>query len=272
MGRAVFLVLVCTLASCTESSVAEAKEKAPPPKTSIEVDGRVVAPDGPRVLAVPSPTSRPRVSRLDVRIGQSVSEGDALATLEGLTEAMLDLEIAKSELQRAEVEVEWAARPFAPGKETESTDGRSGRVAAANAERRRLRTVAEEKRVAVRRAELRVERLRVRAPISGRILAIHARPGESVDPERGLMTLRPNTRAVRAEVARADLAKVRPGAAVKFTCSAFAKPLPGRILRVEDFVDADRVPVLATFEGKHLLEHFGATGTLRISTRDVDPR
>lgn len=269
------LPTLCSLAcglvlACAEESVVEARTiQAELERTAY--DARVVIPGGPHVVAAPDAWKYPRVSRLEIVVGQQVTKGDLLVTLEGHTETQFDIEIARSQLRRAELEVERAARPFAPENQAQIEPTGVGRVAAAKAERERLRTIAEEHRIAVRRAELRADRLRVRAPVSGRVIEVRARVGESVEPSRGILVILSNARAVRAQIERSALEAVKVGAPIAFESPVLDRVLAGRLAHIDEVGDPDAATVLVegVFEGAHLLPHLGARGRLLLDVPAV---
>ncbi|MCB9882425.1 MAG: efflux RND transporter periplasmic adaptor subunit [Planctomycetes bacterium] len=233
----------------------------------VEFEATVVAATGTRRIAAPDPSARPRVARLEIMLGQEVTLGDVLAVLDGLTEAQLDLEVARSKLKRAEIEVEIAGRPFDKDSTDHPLASVIGKVAASVHERDRLRTIAEEHRLEVRRKELDVDRLRVRAPLSGRIVAIHAYPGESVSPESGLCEITPSAREVVADVAPLVAQTIDIGAHALFRLPRLEAPLEGRVIRIEDFRGADTTKIVAIFEGSWLTSHLGEKGHLRIESK-----
>ncbi|MCA8969961.1 MAG: efflux RND transporter periplasmic adaptor subunit [Planctomycetes bacterium] len=233
----------------------------------VELEATVVAANGTRRIAAPNPGARPRVARLEIMLGQEVTLGDVLAILDGLTEAQLDLEVARSKLKRAEIEVEIAGRPFEKDGTDHPLADAIGKVAASVHERDRLRTIAEERRLEVRRKELDVDRLRVRAPLSGRIVAIHAYPGESVAPESGLCEIMPIAREVVAEVEPLVAKSIAIGAHTMFRLPRLEAPLEGRVIRVEDFGGTDTTKIVAIFEGNWLTSHLGESGQLRVECK-----
>jgi len=71
----------------------------------------------------------------------------------------------------------------------------------------------------------------IRAPIDGRVVTIHARAGEQV--QSGLMEIAPlEPMYVVAEVAEADIARVKVGARATMTGAGLASPLEGTVERV----------------------------------------
>jgi len=90
-------------------------------------------------------------------------------------------------------------------------------------------------------AERDLELTYIRAPRSGRVLKVHARPGE-VPGSNGVADLG-DTRAmyVVAEVYETDVEKVHPGQPVKITGDAFSGTLSGRVARIGLQVSRQRI-------------------------------
>jgi HlyD family secretion protein len=87
-------------------------------------------------------------------------------------------------------------------------------------------------RAAKGRAEAELERSRIRAPVAGTVLTIHARPGERVG-EEGLLDLgRVDRMYAIAEVFETDIRAVRVGQRATATSEALAAPLGGRVERI----------------------------------------
>jgi HlyD family secretion protein len=71
-----------------------------------------------------------------------------------------------------------------------------------------------------------------RAPIDGRVIRIHARPGEQVGSE-GLMEVAPaEPMYVVAEVSESDIARVKTGQKARITAEGLAAPVSGKVERV----------------------------------------
>jgi HlyD family secretion protein len=85
----------------------------------------------------------------------------------------------------------------------------------------------------VRRAAVNVELSQVRSPISGQVLKIHAKEGENISPNEGLLELG-NTRQMYAvaEVYETEIGNVRVGQKAEVSSEAFAGVLTGTVERV----------------------------------------
>lgn len=266
LQRCGMAVLLVTLTACGGEVEASTKVTVGTgvPMSDLVVDAHVVASGGLRRIAAPDPSTMPRVARLEVRLGQDVTSGDVLAVLDGLLEAQLDLEVARSKLQRAELEVERVSLPAKSPALASPLVAAIGEVAAADHERATARTIAEEYRIEVRRRELDVDRLRVRAPLSGRVVALHAQPGEAVQPDKGLLELSPVAREVVAELDHKVARELVVGARAEFSADGLDEALEGSILRIEDFGTGALTKVVAIFEGNTLVKHLGTSGRLRL--------
>jgi HlyD family secretion protein len=85
---------------------------------------------------------------------------------------------------------------------------------------------------------------RVDAPVSGRILQIHAYPGEEAGPEGILDLGRAGSMYVRAEVYEADIARVYPGERATISSDLFSGSLSGTVEVVGAMISkADVMPL-----------------------------
>jgi HlyD family secretion protein len=99
-------------------------------------------------------------------------------------------------------------------------------------------------------ARLRLERMTVRAPASGRVLALIARPGTRLmgldpralqDASTVLSMYDPDRLQIRADVRLEDVPRVRPGQPVKVeTASAPAGPMDGEVLFATPLADVQK--------------------------------
>jgi HlyD family secretion protein len=81
----------------------------------------------------------------------------------------------------------------------------------------------------------------VRAPSAGRILRIHAYPGQAVGAEGLLAFARTDDMFVDAEVMEHDIARARIGQSVRITGDSLSKPLQGTVERIGFIVGAREV-------------------------------
>ncbi len=103
--------------------------------------------------------------------------------------------------------------------------------------------------LAVQAATLRLERMTLRAPISGRVLALHAQPGQRVSGvasafERdsgGVLTVYdPQSLQVRADVRLEDVPHVQPGQTVRIESAVLTQPLTGEVLTATSRADIQK--------------------------------
>jgi HlyD family secretion protein len=80
---------------------------------------------------------------------------------------------------------------------------------------------------AVAKAQRELEASVIKAPITGRVLAVHAHPGEEIGPKGVIEIARTNNMYVIAEVFESDLPRVKVGQNATITSEAFAKPWTG---------------------------------------------
>lgn len=103
--------------------------------------------------------------------------------------------------------------------------------------RAKVELVAAEARLALARTL--AETSRVKAPIDGRILRLNARTGEAVGPE-GLVEMGDLSKLiVVAEVAAADLPRVKAGAKAEITVPGIEKPVTGVVSRISPLIGAN---------------------------------
>jgi HlyD family secretion protein len=180
--------------------------------------GRIEPKDG--VIRVAGP-ARPSavVAQLLVEDGDRVTAGTPLAVLDGQAADAAVVARAEAELADARAALGRLApllrqKVMAPAR----YDDAKRRVAIAEAD------------LALARANLALDT--VRAPVDGRVLVVHARPGERIGPE-GLLELgRTDAMYAVAEVYETDIAAVRPGQTAIVRSPAFTKPLSGHVERV----------------------------------------
>jgi HlyD family secretion protein len=180
--------------------------------------GRIEPHRGVYQLAGP-PRPAVVIEALEVEEGDRVEKGRVLAVLQGIAVQRADVERFRAELVHAEREL--ARREKL----------RRGAVASdvAAEEARLARDVA---RANLARAEAELELSRVRAPIDGQVLKIHAREGERVGPEGILEIGETAAMFVIAEVYETDIGRVRVGQRARITSPALAEPLEGAVERI----------------------------------------
>lgn len=253
--------LLSTFLAALPAGRAEAAEGGPAAgsATAVSALGRIEPDGGIVVLSVPSTPEAingPVVSKLLVKAGDDVSQGQLLAETDAaavedafVTEAQAELVLAQSEAEaavgaeqeacsRADVARRTSARRTNLRKSGVTSDEETD-VAAGDAKAltgactaARMATKAAAAGVDVARAKLHrrevaARRCRIHAPFAGRVLRILAEPGEWALNE-GLLKLA-NVQRMKAvaEVYETDIGRVREGQKATITSPALAGPLSG---------------------------------------------
>jgi HlyD family secretion protein len=180
--------------------------------------GRIEPKDG--VIRVAGP------SRFAVVIAQlMIDDGDEVRAGEPI--AILDSHVQEeATVQRLQAELENANREFARNEKLR----KSGIVSDSELDEKRTKTTTLEAELT--RAKALREQSVVRAPISGRVIEVHARAGEKVGAD-GIAELgRTDIVNAIAEVYETDIAKVRLGQRAVVTSAALAKELHGTVSRI----------------------------------------
>lgn len=191
---------------------------APEAITEVAALGRLEPRRG--VVRVAGPP-RPAVVIEELRIeeGDRAQRGQVLATLAGIGVERAEVARLRAELRSAEREVE-RQQPLR----------RRGVVAESTLEDVVLaRDVA---RAALARAEAELELLTVRAPLAGRVLEVHARPGERVGPDGILELGDTDAMYAVAEVYETDIGRVEVGQPARIRSPALPHELAGAVERV----------------------------------------
>lgn len=103
--------------------------------------------------------------------------------------------------------------------------------------------------LAIESATLRAERMTVRAPITGRVLMLNAKPGQRLmginsaserDASTVISMYDPKQLQVRADVRLEDVAHVQQGQLVQISTASFSKPLMGTVLTVTSTADIQK--------------------------------
>jgi len=211
--------------------------------------------------STPDAVSGPALAKLhvdygdDVKAGQLLAETDTGAILKArLEEARADLETARRDAlaatsladeacvladvvaRQSRRKTELLGRGLASNEETEKAKGDADAGAASCAARRAAARVSESAiaSAAARasRYEAEIERSFIRAPFAGRVLDVHARPGEVVGLDGVLELGRVGSMFAIAEVYETDIRNVRKGMQARVTSSALPGPLTGTVERV----------------------------------------
>ena len=209
-----------------------------PASAPITALGRLEALGDTRRLAAPSgPMGQsPRVTSLLVEKGDSVRQGQVLATFDSRIDVEADRAVAAATLDTLQQRLALLNQDL----ERYAALQRAGAVSEQDLEQRRLRVLEVEQQLVQARAQLRREEVRLpltelRAPFDGTVLDIHARSGERPG-EKGVLNLASST-GVEAvlEVYESDIDRVRTGQTVELRSEngGFEGRLMGRVLRID---------------------------------------
>ena len=159
------------------------------------------------------------IGELLVEEGTEVEKGQVIAVLVGIEVQRAELERLSAQLANAENELDRNRKLYDNGSISDS-DWRALQLA---------RDVAAANR---QRAQAELDLSEVRAPLGGRVLQIHARPGERVGPE-GLVELA-NTSVMYAvaEVYETDIGRVRISQRARIRSPALTGELTGEVERI----------------------------------------
>jgi RND family efflux transporter MFP subunit len=273
----VFNILACVaLAACAHPRDESAQQGRSAPAVSlvtarnerfvetVPATGRFGVPAGSQVrLGFPSQGT---LSAVPVRLGDRVGTGDVLAELDATrlslaaSEAAADERAAEAVVGQARVDRTSAKIRFdqdalhrarvlygagvAPRKDVEAASAQlADDVAQAAAAKAGVSSsvagvASAQARVAV--AQRDVAQTVLRAPVAGTVVAVLHRPGETVDASTPVVVLAPLGRAdVTLLVTAGDLARVRPGAALRYTIVGSGSGGTGTVAGVAPVVDPD---------------------------------
>jgi HlyD family secretion protein len=213
---------------------------------AVAARGRIKPKDG--VLRVAGPSDFVAVvGKLNVDQGDSVQAGQVIAVMDTLPArearvrrvqaqaAAQEAAIARSraELQNARLERERRQQLSKDGVVADSErDSHDARVAVAEAALRETEAVLGALSAELRSAQAERDQSIVKAPISGRVLEVHARPGEKVGPEGILEMARTDVIYAVAEVYETDISRVKSGQRAVVRSPALGRELGGVVERV----------------------------------------
>ena len=104
------------------------------------------------------------------------------------------------------------------------------------------RAEVEQALVELRRAEVERDECEIHSPLEGKLLKIHSRRGERIDPTLGLAELTGgNSMVAVAEVYQDDVQRLHPQQRCSLTSPALTRPLQGRIQRVGQRVQRQNI-------------------------------
>lgn len=147
---------------------------------------------------------------------------------------------AKVALQEAERRIRMHEQGLAGEEEAESASGEAeAKSAACKTSRIAVKLVESGVAVAearLERAKVRLDRAYIRAPMAGRILYIHSRPGELLGAQ-GLLEMGPVDRMFAvAEVYESDIRFVTPGQLATLSSPVLSEDLTGKVTRIQQKV------------------------------------
>lgn len=209
----------------------------------------------------PEATGGQVLARLEVERGDDVKAGDLLAVTEtaALMQALVEevraeaahqrrmFEAAESQAKASCVQADVAereaqrraslhARNLSSAEEAERARGESAAYQASCAASKASASAAEAGisvvEARLRRVEASLERSFVRAPVDGRVIEVHARPGEMIGAQGILELGRVDQMYAIAEVYETDIGKVSAGQTATVNSRALAQPLTGVVERV----------------------------------------
>jgi RND family efflux transporter MFP subunit len=212
-----------------------------------------------------------RVDRVPVRESQRVAAGAVVLALDPVD---YQLALQEAEARKARVEADYRERILFD--QTLESDVRVERQAAA-----RIRSGLDEAELGLRKAQLDLERTRVRTPFAGRVASLNVVQGQLVRAGDELMTLVDlDPIKVQVQVLEGELAHIGPGARARVRFSAFPdRVFEGTVETVNPLVEEQtrtaRVTVLVPNRDGRILPGMYARVELeaqRIPDRVMVPR
>jgi RND family efflux transporter MFP subunit len=212
-----------------------------------------------------------RIDRISVRESDRVSSGAVILTVDPV-----DYELALQEAQARKARAEADYRERTLFDHTLEPEVRAERERAA-----RIRSGLDEVELGLRKAQLDLERTRVRTPFAGRVASLNVLPGQLVRAGDELMTLIDlDPIKVQVQVLEGELAHIRPGARAQVRFSAFpGQPFEGTVESINPLVEEQtrtaRVTILVPNRDGRILPGMYARVELeaqRIPDRTMVPR
>ncbi len=224
--------------------------------------GRVEPLDGVVKLSVPASLANDPVARILVEEGAQVQKGQTLAILESAASLQRSVEQAqaaiavaerklvaqdavieksRAQLQQAEVELRRYDQLFRAGAASaETLDRRRTLVSTsqasldeAQAERQTLRAEVDQRRTDLARNNSELDKASIRAPFSGTVFKIYARPGDKGGDD-GILDIGDSSRmGVIAEVYQTDRPGIALGQGATISADGFqGKQLQGQVVEI----------------------------------------
>ncbi|MEO9170244.1 MAG: efflux RND transporter periplasmic adaptor subunit [Candidatus Baltobacteraceae bacterium] len=205
-----------------------------------------------------------RIASVNVRVGERVGAGDALAQLDSAPLALAaqqadaDARAASAQAQGASIDrlstkialdaqtVAREERLFAAGVAArKDVEAAKAQLAADRADARGASALADASRAqsagAAAKSQLAQRDLQngtLRSPIDGVVTAVHHSVGESVDPSVPVVSIAPGTNSqVALQLAASDAARVRAGNFVRLTMPGTGETIDGRVSGVAGAAD-----------------------------------
>jgi HlyD family secretion protein len=198
------------------AAVPQAAEAVPPAR--ITALGRLEPKDGVMRISGPSHVAVV-IGKLLVDTNDRVTAGQAIAILDSYDATKADVARLDAELRNAQAEQRRYERLFAEAFVSQS-------------ERDAWRTKVEMLQAQLQHAKAELDLAVVRAPVSGRVLDVHARQGERVGPEGIAELAQTDAMYAEAEVYETDVLRVRVGQRATVSSAALPQPVAGTVDRI----------------------------------------
>lgn len=180
-----------------------------------------------------------RVTAVLVEAGQSVARGQVLVRIDNAVQLQQSIQLAAS-VRQAEADARLAQANLARAEALVA----KGFISKADIDQRTATRDSALARVAVARAQLaennaRIERLNVRAPAAGLVLARNVETGQVVSPAAVLFRIAEGgVLEMRAQVAEQDLARLKPGMPASVTPVGSTTEYRGKVWLLDPVIDA----------------------------------
>ena len=176
-----------------------------------------------------------RITSLNVKVGQTVAEGDLIAEIDSMTQqnalrtAEATLAAARAQKAEKQATLTYATAALARQKATlaqkassrEEYESAEATVKTTRAQIAALDADIASAEVAVATARVNLGYTKITAPMSGTVLAVVSQEGQTVNANQTTPTIvvlgQLDVMTVRAEISEADVVKVRPGQDVYFS-------------------------------------------------------
>jgi HlyD family secretion protein len=237
-GPSPFPVLLCALAAACLLAAS--------PANGVAARGRIKPKDG--ILRIAGPSDFVAVvGKLNVDRGDSVQAGQVIAVMDTLparearvkrVQAQITAQEAavvrsRAELDNTRLERERRQELSRDGVVAASErDSHDAKLAVAEAALREAEAVQGALAAELRSAQAERDLSIVRAPIAGRVLEVHARPGEKVGPEGILEMARTDVMYAIGEVYETDISRVKVGQRAVVRSPALGRELAGTVERL----------------------------------------